>query len=41
MDLELNRDIRKLMADTEKFKQTLEKLEQDQAVWARKREEKE
>ena len=40
MDLDLNRDIRKLMADTEKFKQTLEKLEQDQAVWARKSEEK-
>ncbi len=40
MDLDLNRDVRKLMADTEKFKQTLEKLAQDQAVWARKREEK-
>jgi hypothetical protein len=37
---DLNRDIRKLMADTEKFKLTLEKLEQDQAVWARMREEK-
>ncbi len=40
MDFDLNRDIWKLMADTEKLKQTLEKLEQDQAVWARKREEK-
>jgi hypothetical protein len=40
MDFDLNQDIRKLMADTEKFKQTLDKLEQDQAVWARKREEK-
>ena len=40
MDFDLNQDIRKLMADTEKFKQTLENLEQDQAVWARKREEK-
>ena len=40
MDFDLNQDIRKLMADTDNFKQTLEKLEQDQAVWARKREEK-
>ena len=40
MDFDLNRDIRKLMADTEKFKRTLEKLEQDQAAWARNREEK-
>ena len=40
MDFDLNRDIRKLMADTEYFKQTLEKLEQDQAAWARIREEK-
>jgi hypothetical protein len=40
MDFDLNRDIRKLVADTEKFKQTLEKLKQDQAVWARKHEEK-
>jgi hypothetical protein len=40
MDFDLNQDIRKLMADTEKFKRTLEKLEQDQAAWARNREEK-
>jgi ElaB/YqjD/DUF883 family membrane-anchored ribosome-binding protein len=40
MDFDLNRDIRKLMADTDKFKQTLEKLAQDQAAWARNREEK-
>ena len=40
MDFDLNQDIRKLMADTDNFKQTLKKLEQDQAVWARKREEK-
>jgi len=40
MDFDLNQDIRKLMADTAKFKRTLEKLEQDQAVWARNREEK-
>ena len=40
MDFDLYRDIRKLIANTEKFKQTLEKLKQDQAVWARKREEK-
>jgi hypothetical protein len=40
MDFDLNQDIRKLMGDTEKFKQTLERLEQDQAVWSRKREEK-
>ena len=32
MDFDLNQDIRKLMADTDNFKQTLEKLEQDQAV---------
>jgi len=40
MDFDLSRDIRKLMADTEKFKQALEKLEQDQVVWIKKREEK-
>jgi hypothetical protein len=40
MDFNLNQDIRKIMADTEKFKQTLDKLEHDQAIWARKREEK-
>jgi len=40
MDFDFNRDIQKLMADTEKFKRTLEKLEQDQAAWARNREEK-
>jgi hypothetical protein len=40
MDSDLYRDIRKLMADTEKSKQTLEKLEQDQAAWDRKSEEK-
>ncbi|MBW1889363.1 MAG: hypothetical protein JRI93_02390 [Deltaproteobacteria bacterium] len=40
MDLNLNQDIHKLMADTENFKQLLKKLEQDQAVWARKHEEK-
>jgi hypothetical protein len=38
MDVALNQDVRKLMADTEKFKQTLENLESDQAVWARERE---
>jgi hypothetical protein len=40
MDFDLNQDLRKLMADADKFKQALEKLKQDQAVWARKREEK-
>jgi hypothetical protein len=40
MDFDLNQDIRKLMADTDKFKRSLEKLEQDQAAWARNREEK-
>ena len=40
MDFDLNRDIRKLMADTENFKQTLEKLGQDRAAWARIREKK-
>ena len=40
MDFDLNQDIRKLMADTDKFKRTLDKLAQDQAAWARNREEK-
>jgi len=40
MDVVLNQDVRKFMADTEKFKQTLENLESDQVVWAREREEK-
>jgi len=40
MDSDLSQDIHKLMADTEKFNQALEKLERDQAAWARKREEK-
>lgn len=40
MDFDLNQDLRKFMVDADKFKQALEKLKQDQAVWARKREEK-
>ena len=40
MDNDLSQDIRKLMVDMDKFKKAMEKLEQDQAVWARKREEK-
>jgi hypothetical protein len=40
MDFDLNRDMRKLMADKENFKQTLEKLGQDRAAWAKIREEK-
>jgi len=40
MHSDLNQDIRKLMADTEKFKLVLENLGQDRVAWARKREEK-
>jgi hypothetical protein len=40
MDLILKQDISKLMADTAETKLALERLEEDHAVWARKREEK-
>ena len=40
MDLIIQRDIEKLLADTENVKKTLIILEKDHSVWARKREEK-
>lgn len=40
MELNIQQDIEKLMADTENVKQTLMILERDHSVWARKREEK-
>lgn len=40
MDLIIERDIEKLIADTANVKQTLIMLERDQSVWARNREEK-
>ena len=40
MDLAIVQDIRKLMAVSEDIKQALEVLEEDSAVWARRREEK-
>jgi hypothetical protein len=39
MDSILERDVRKLLDDTETIKQDLERLEQDYSAWARKREE--
>jgi hypothetical protein len=40
MDVIIRHDIRKLIADTERVRQALETLEEDHAVWARRREER-